>query len=110
MGAEPRDSMHSSRLRPPARAAQRTCAPALPACVAAGCHAPPICSFCRRRHPQAKKDKGGAAPATPAASAEAGGAGGKGGGDDCTVDLLDIRVGQIVKVRWPGLLLASCSG
>lgn len=43
---------------------------------------------------QAKKEKG-AAPATPAASTEAGG---KGGEDECTVDLLDIRVGQIVKV------------
>lgn len=48
---------------------------------------------------QAKKEKG-AAPATPAASTEAGG---KGGDDECTVDLLDIRVGQIVKVR--GLLI-----
>ncbi len=48
---------------------------------------------------QAKKEKGGAAPATPAASTEAGGKGGKGGDDECTVDLLDIRVGQIVKVR-----------
>ncbi|PRW39127.1 methionyl-tRNA synthetase [Chlorella sorokiniana] len=43
---------------------------------------------------KAKKEKG-AAPATPAASTEAGG---KGGDDECTVDLLDIRVGQIVKV------------
>ncbi|KAI7837794.1 hypothetical protein COHA_008422 [Chlorella ohadii] len=47
---------------------------------------------------KAKKEKGGAAPATPAASTEAGGKGGKGGDDECTVDLLDIRVGQIVKV------------
>ncbi|PSC67857.1 nucleic acid-binding [Micractinium conductrix] len=42
-----------------------------------------------------KKDKGGA-PATPATSAEAGGK--KGGDEECTIDLLDIRVGQIVKV------------
>lgn len=48
----------------------------------------------------AKKEKGGAAPATPAVSGEAAAAGGKGSGvaDECTVDMLDIRVGQIVKV------------
>ena len=55
-----------------------------------------------------QKDKG-AAPATPAASAEAGAGAKKGGAgadsaasagsSDCAVDLLDIRVGQIVKVR-----------
>lgn len=50
--------------------------------------------------PGGKKDKGkgkagkGAAPATPAASGEAA----PKKDDDCTVDLLDIRVGQIVKV------------
>lgn len=47
---------------------------------------------CHECSPQPKKDKA-AQPATPAASGEP-----AKGGDELSVDLLDIRVGQIVKV------------